>query len=80
MDTLKGPGPSSPSSRRPTRPSPSSRPAPSRRCSSPRTRPAYRDLTYHVVPGKLMAADVVKYDAAKTVNGAQLKIEAGGDR
>ena len=36
-------------------------------------------LTYHVVPGKLMAADVVKYDAAKTVNGAQLPIEAVGN-
>ena len=36
-------------------------------------------LTYHVVPGKLMAADVVKYDAAKTVNGAQLPIEAGAN-
>ncbi len=33
-------------------------------------------LTYHVVPAKLMAADVVKYDAAKTVNGDQIKIDA----
>ena len=35
-------------------------------------------LTYHVVPGSLPAAEVVKYDAAKTVNGAQLDIDAGG--
>ena len=35
-------------------------------------------LTYHVVPGSLPAAEVVKYDAAKTVNGAQLDIDASG--
>jgi uncharacterized surface protein with fasciclin (FAS1) repeats len=33
-------------------------------------------LTYHVVPGKLMAADVVKAKELKTVNGAPLKITA----
>ena len=32
-------------------------------------------LTYHVVPGKVMAADVVKIDSAKTVNGQSLTIE-----
>ena len=31
-------------------------------------------LTYHVVPGKLMAADVVKFDEAKTVNGAMVDV------
>jgi len=31
-------------------------------------------LTYHVVPGKVMAADVVKLDSAKTVEGTPLKI------
>jgi uncharacterized surface protein with fasciclin (FAS1) repeats len=31
-------------------------------------------LTYHVVPGKVMAADVVKLDSAATVNGADLVI------
>ena len=31
-------------------------------------------LTYHVVPGKVMAADVVKLSEAKTVNGKTLKI------
>jgi uncharacterized surface protein with fasciclin (FAS1) repeats len=33
-------------------------------------------LTYHVVSGKVMAADVMKMDgqSAKTVNGAELKI------
>ncbi len=34
-------------------------------------------LTYHVVSGKVMAADVVKLKAAKTVNGQSLKIKAG---
>ncbi|WP_296711146.1 fasciclin domain-containing protein [Rhodoblastus sp.] len=32
-------------------------------------------LTYHVVPGKVMAADVVKLKEAKTVNGAMLAIK-----
>ena len=32
-------------------------------------------LTYHVVPGKVLAADVVKLDKAKTVNGADVMIE-----
>jgi uncharacterized surface protein with fasciclin (FAS1) repeats len=31
-------------------------------------------LTYHVVPGKVEAADVVKLSSAKTVNGAEVKI------
>jgi uncharacterized surface protein with fasciclin (FAS1) repeats len=31
-------------------------------------------LTYHVVPGKVMAADVVKLDSAKTANGESLTI------
>jgi transforming growth factor-beta-induced protein len=31
-------------------------------------------LTYHVVAGKVMAADVVKMNEAKTVNGQMLKI------
>jgi uncharacterized surface protein with fasciclin (FAS1) repeats len=31
-------------------------------------------LTYHVVPGNIMAADVVKLDSATTVNGANVKI------
>ena len=30
-------------------------------------------LTYHVVPGKVMASDVTKLTSAKTVNGASLK-------
>jgi uncharacterized surface protein with fasciclin (FAS1) repeats len=33
-------------------------------------------LTYHVVPGKLMAGDVVKAKELNTVNGAPLEIEA----
>lgn len=32
-------------------------------------------LTYHVVPGKVMAADVVEISKAKTVNGADLGIK-----
>lgn len=31
-------------------------------------------LTYHVVPGKVTASDVVKLDSAETVNGADLAI------
>lgn len=33
-------------------------------------------LTYHVVPGKVMAADVVKMNSAKTVQGQNIKIDA----
>ena len=33
-------------------------------------------LTYHVVPGKVMAADVVKMKTAKTVQGQDIKIDA----
>ena len=32
-------------------------------------------LTYHVVPGKVEAADVVKMDEAKTVNGKMVDIK-----
>ena len=35
-------------------------------------------LTYHVVPGKVMAADVVKVKDAKTVQGGSIKVNAGG--
>jgi uncharacterized surface protein with fasciclin (FAS1) repeats len=37
-------------------------------------------LTYHVVAGKVLAADVVKLDgkSAKTVNGAEVKISTTG--
>lgn len=37
-------------------------------------------LTYHVVPGKVMAADVVKLKAAKTVQGKSAKITVKGDK
>jgi uncharacterized surface protein with fasciclin (FAS1) repeats len=33
-------------------------------------------LTYHVVPGKVMAADVVKLESAKTVQGKPIAIVA----
>ena len=37
-------------------------------------------LTYHVIPGKAMAADVVKLDgkSVKTVQGSSAKISVGG--
>lgn len=33
-------------------------------------------LTYHMVPGKVMAADVAKLKSAKTVHGQEVKIDA----
>jgi uncharacterized surface protein with fasciclin (FAS1) repeats len=33
-------------------------------------------LTYHVVPGKVMASDVVKVTEAKTVQGGSLKVSS----
>lgn len=33
-------------------------------------------LTYHVVPGKVMAEDVVRLDKAETVQGSEVKIQA----
>ena len=35
-------------------------------------------LTYHVVAGKVMAADVVKLKEAKTVNGAMVGVKVDG--
>jgi len=37
-----------------------------------------RVLTYHVVPGKVMAADVVKVKSAKAVSGDMLTIKVSG--
>ena len=37
-------------------------------------------LTYHVVPGKLMAADVAKVADAKTVQGGSVKVTAGAGK
>ena len=37
-----------------------------------------RVLTYHVVPGKVMASDVVKVSSAKAVSGDTLSIKASG--
>ena len=37
-------------------------------------------LTYHVVAGKVMAADAVKLTEAKTVNGASAKISVMGGK
>ena len=37
-------------------------------------------LTYHVVPGKVMAADVVKLSGARTVQGQQIDIAVKGGR
>jgi uncharacterized surface protein with fasciclin (FAS1) repeats len=36
-------------------------------------------LTYHVVPGKVEAADVAKINEAKTVNGKMINIKVKGD-
>jgi uncharacterized surface protein with fasciclin (FAS1) repeats len=36
-------------------------------------------LTYHVVPGSVMAADVVTLDEAETVNGKMLDISTSGN-
>ncbi len=35
-------------------------------------------LTYHVVPGRVLAADVVKLDETTTVNGAKADVEVEG--
>jgi uncharacterized surface protein with fasciclin (FAS1) repeats len=35
-------------------------------------------LTYHVVPGRVMAADVVKLTEAETVNGKKVAVNADG--
>jgi uncharacterized surface protein with fasciclin (FAS1) repeats len=35
-------------------------------------------LTYHVVSGKVMAADAAKLTSAKTVQGKELKVSAAG--
>lgn len=36
-------------------------------------------LTYHVVPGKVLASDVVKLDWATTVQGQKVQIKASGN-
>ena len=37
-------------------------------------------LTYHVVPGRVLAADVVKLTSAKTVEGQDIAIKVDGDK
>ena len=37
-------------------------------------------LTYHVVPGRVAAADVVKVKDAKTVQGGSIKVNAAGGK
>ena len=37
-------------------------------------------LTYHVVPGKVLASDVVRLKEAKTVQGGKVKIAVIGDK
>ena len=50
-------------------------PAPSRTCSSPRTRRSSSSiLTYHVVPGAVSSGQVVKMTSAKTVQGQSVRI------
>ncbi len=36
-------------------------------------------LTYHVVPGKVLASDVVNLDSAKTVNGSNVNISTNSE-
>jgi uncharacterized surface protein with fasciclin (FAS1) repeats len=36
-------------------------------------------LTYHVVPGTVKAAQVVKLEEAKTVNGKKVNVKTSGD-
>jgi uncharacterized surface protein with fasciclin (FAS1) repeats len=36
-------------------------------------------LTYHVVPGKVMSADVVKLNSAKTAEGSTIRIKANSN-
>ena len=36
-------------------------------------------LTYHVVPGKVMAKDVVNLSSAKTVNGQSVMVKTSGE-
>jgi len=36
-------------------------------------------LTYHVVPGRVMSADVARMKSAKTVQGQSITIDASGD-
>ena len=37
-------------------------------------------LTYHVVPGKVLAGDVVKLSKAKTVQGSEVKVSVDGGK
>jgi uncharacterized surface protein with fasciclin (FAS1) repeats len=37
-------------------------------------------LTYHVVPGKVLAADVVTLKSAKTVQGGEVAITVEGEK
>jgi transforming growth factor-beta-induced protein len=37
-------------------------------------------LTYHVVPGKVLAADAVKLNSAKTLNGKEVMIKVEGGK
>ena len=37
-------------------------------------------LTYHVVPGKMMAAEVVKMKSLKSVQGSPIKVTVKGDK
>ena len=73
VETLKGAGPF-------TVFAPTDEPSPScRRTSESLLKPENKEklvaiLTYHVVPGKVMAADVVKLSSAKTVQGSAVKI------
>jgi uncharacterized surface protein with fasciclin (FAS1) repeats len=79
VDTLKGPGPFTVFA--PTDAAFAALPAGTLdSLLKPENKPQLTEiLTYHVVAGKVMAADVVKLNQAKTVNGKPITIKVSGD-
>ncbi len=80
VDTLKGPGPFTVFA--PTDEAFAKLPAEElRRLLKPENQKELQAiLTYHVVPGKVMAKDVLRMKSEKTVNGASFAIHVRGDK
>ncbi len=78
VDTLKGAGPFTVFA--PTDEAPAKLPAGTvENLLKPENKQQLTDiLTYHVVAGKVMAADVAGLDEAKSVNGKMIDVEAAG--
>ncbi|MBN3884773.1 MAG: fasciclin domain-containing protein [Nostoc sp.] len=74
VDTLKGPGPFTVFA--PTDEAFNKLPAGTVDALLKDTAKLKKILTYHVVSGKVLAADVVKLKTAKTVEGSDVKIDA----